>query len=185
MSTTLYLFLDTETTGLEDGDQIWQLAWILEDAHGNEISRRNRMIAHSRNPSPWVLQNTAYVDVCSKTEQWSPSTLLAEMTFLRKLVRDRGLIPSKDVYLVGAVPSFDDQKIRKIVTPQWHHHLICIEVLIMGAFGLEVPPKLGELEKLTGVTNARPHDALADAQHVRDLFHWLRTKNAALQSGAA
>ncbi len=89
-----------------------------------------------------------------------------------------------DVFMVGACPSFDDHKIRKIVSPQWQYHLIDLEVLIMGAFGLETPPSLEQLAELTGVRNMRPHDAMGDAQHARDLMHWLRRKNAE-ERGAA
>jgi len=40
----MYLFFDTETTGLSSADRIVQIAWILEDADGVVLSERTAII---------------------------------------------------------------------------------------------------------------------------------------------
>jgi DNA polymerase III epsilon subunit-like protein len=162
-----YLYLDTETTGLHDDSQVWNLAWILE-TNGQEVGRRDMLITHRDAPSVWVLKNTRYVERFTALDAY-PVRLSSAMMILEGYVR----VCPGDTYLVGAVPSFDDYRLRRIGAPPWHYHLIDVETLVMGHFGLRWPPSLREIAERTGVVNARPHDAMSDAQHVRDIHHWL------------
>lgn len=172
-----YVCLDTETTGLTERDQIWRIAWILLDANGETLYTREATCAHVVAPSPWVLQKTRYVATMSD-EKAIVSNVSAETQFLRKIIIGTGLDPSL-THLVGANPSFDDRFVRRSVgTVPWSYHLIDIETLIMGAFGLAAPPSLRELADLTGIQNLAPHDAMGDAIHVCHLFRWWKQKMA-------
>lgn len=189
-----YLFLDTETTGLDPDDEIWQLAYILETDKGELVKKFDGLIEHRTNPSPWVLGNTDYrKKLMPAAGGKSPSLYSLGEVLAKVKVKTEyfdnpicGYMTKSEtpisygtpVYLVGAVPGFDDRIIRRQsgIDPPWHYHIIDVEALIMGYQGLLVPPSTAELEKITGVKNSGAHDAMADAQHVRDLFHWWKNE---------
>jgi len=163
-----YLYLDTEATGVHDTSQIWQLAWLLE-VDGATLAERSVLVEHTDAPNPWVLQNTRYVAAMTSDDAVLP--LAEAMDLVRGDVTAHA--PDHKVFFVGAVPSFDDFRCRRVGNPPWHYHLIDIESVIMGRFGLASPPSLREIAELTGVVNLDPHDALADSKHVRDIHRWL------------
>jgi len=166
-----YLYLDTEATGVHDTSQIWQLAWLLE-ADGATLAERSVLVEHTDAPNPWVLQHTRYVAAMTSADPVLP--LADAMGLLRADIAAYGLDDRK-LFFVGAVPSFDDFRCRRVGNPPWHYHLIDIESVVMGRFGLASPPSLREIAELTGVVNLDPHDALADSKHVRDIHRWLLT----------
>lgn len=190
----LYLFLDTETTGIEERDQIWNLAYVLENEDGSRSIERDLLIEHSSAPSHWVLENTKYYERLSidayRHQMFAVTMFLANDC--AKLLEPGDTLRSNDVYMIGAVPAFDDRMIRKnpyfLVSPEqipYNYHVIDVEAVIMGKLGLAVPPKMKEMEALTGIANTNAHEALADARHARDLFRWaMRKDTGALLSPA-
>ncbi len=181
MGTPAFLYLDTEATGVHDTSQIWQLGWILE-LDGVTLDERSVVVAHTDAPNPWVLQNTHYVE--AMTGGHTVFSLADAMGLVAAQIASRDLLPDHKVYLVGAVPSFDDFRCRRVGEPPWHYHLIDIEAVIMGRYGLATPPSLREIAELTGVKNDDPHDALADARHVRDIHRWLLAQPSPPMIGA-
>ncbi|WP_269077616.1 3'-5' exonuclease [Chrysiogenes arsenatis] len=51
-----YIFLDTETTGVEPGSRVLEIAALATDENGNEIGRVNRLIKPGMKIPPDVLQ---------------------------------------------------------------------------------------------------------------------------------
>lgn len=119
-------FIDTETLGLDpDIHPVWEVAVISGDVE-----------------CVWQLPVTE-VDV----ERAHPMAL--EMThFRRRRVATVDLPPRAHVlrqvaqatagcHLVGAVPSFDEERLRREmrangIVPTWHYHLIDVETLAIG-----------------------------------------------------
>jgi hypothetical protein len=171
-----YLFLDTETTGTEDYDQVWNLAYAID--HQPIV---NLYIEHTRRPNSWVLKNTDYVQVFS-SEKHTPCTIYDAITSIygdwRKMYREETL------YMVCAVPSFDERMIRqscrdvgyKFYSP-WNFRLIDLETTAMLSLGSREPLSLKETgEKLGVLPNPRKHTADGDVEHLRNCWYALMEK---------
>lgn len=171
------LFLDIETTGRnEEVDEITEMAWIRDDG-----AERQFFVEHTRLPNQWVLDNTDYV------RRILPAKKIPLASALHFLHMDCGGYRNdgQAVHLVGAAPTFDDRFIRKayhragpivnnytgqrFTEPAYHYHVIDIEVLVMGWWGMDVPPHLREIRKkikLPGEFEAQ-HTAIVDAREVK------------------
>jgi len=185
-----HVFLDLETTGLDpDRDVITQMAWLFEAPVPNSpvaVCERNYHVDYDGFPSLWAARNTnARRDRRGDGEHLAiavgpRSVPISEAldNFFEDCLRlsDGG---KTSVYLVGAVPTFDHQFLRKVYREvPYHYHVIDIEAIFMGAMGAFVPPTLSEIASITGIKNADAHDALADARHVYQIWKWLEGAKA-------
>lgn len=81
---------------------------------------------------------------------------------------------------MGAVPSFDDERLRKLLAPYrqpqslagWHYHLVDVEALVAGKFGVAPPWDSDELSMKAGVDPEQfdRHTALGDARWAKALY---------------
>ncbi len=191
------VFLDTETTGLADDCDVWEIGLIVRDPAPDDID------------SP---EGATYVD----TEYaWliRPDLATAQPTglrigryyarigtlggyqpgFTKAMVHPDsdqiGLFGSSTslaaeaaalldgATIVGAVPDFDDRHLRRWLGANnqagtWHYHLIDVETLAAGALRMAPPWNFDKVLGEFGLTydEADRHTALGDARMVRDLY---------------
>ncbi len=190
------VFLDTETTGLADDCEIWEIGLIARtvvDLNAKDgIAAQTRDIEYS-----WQLvpdMRTA-----------EPTGLRIGRYYERQLPILRNIAPGQGIgdragggstgvvhtaliaghvarlldgaTIVGAVPNFDTQHLTRWLrsynqSGTWHYHLVDVETLAAGA--LRKPPPWGfdDLLATFGLTydEADRHTALGDARMVRDLY---------------
>jgi len=175
-----YIFLDLETTGLDDTrDQITEIAWLYRDESGG-IVRREYRVQHNRPPSRWSAARTSAYAGAEKQSLADHRNRPRVTDALTELVRDVvGLGDVSDpVFMVGANPAFDDRFIRRQMDPPYHHHLIDIEAVVFGAFGLDRMPHIADLRGILGIPGDRQgaHSALADAEEVMRAWDALQVR---------
>lgn len=178
----LVVFLDTETTGLRDEDDVWEIAAILRAENGTEQTFHT-FVEHSaekaaRLPPRYLDDLTARYD---PTRALPAGKAAEEFT---AFVTSQG-----QPHLVGAVPSFDENIMRSpfaqahVSNMPWDHHLICIEAVAIGwLYGrgqrVPLPWRSDSLAVATGLPMTNPdgspryrrHTAMDDALWVRDWF---------------
>lgn len=186
---TTLAFVDTETTGLDaDEHEIWEVGlvlaysddpatrikqcqWLLDanPAKGNPISL-NISGFHERHPKGWKL-----------LREPEPNNYANRLHFAIEFGR-----LTYGAHLVGAVPSFDEERLRKLLlnrgfSPGWHYHPIDIEAMAVGYLrgrrsatstgqgitDLSLPWKSDDLSRACGVEPPNEedrHTALGDAR---------------------
>lgn len=170
-------FIDTETTGLDPvKHRIWEIAIILPD--GPEAGEHcwQVRVPPGYDVDQWVLDNTRF------SQDYNRDT--AE-TVTETVLRFTELLNGR--HLVGAVPSFDEERMRGMLVdffyPQpihlpWHYHLIDVEALAVGWLAargetVELPWDSDELSRLVGVIPPEGddrHTALADARWAKAIY---------------
>ncbi len=171
---TTLAFIDTETSGLDpDRHEIWEVGLILRsgemetshhwflpidlgraDVDALQIGRY-----YERHPSAGRDQTRGAVDS------------LADFAYLFEQL-------TRGAYLVGAVVSFDEQRLAKLLRangacPGWHYHLIDVRALAAGAVG--APPPWNHdtiMRKLSvpSVPAGTRHTALGDARMAMNIY---------------
>lgn len=192
---TRLAFFDTETTGLDpDRHDIWEVGLILVDEeHPTEIIKTKSWLLdrvdlvranpmsleiggfHQRHPKGWEL--------IEKPDKVTPHTT-NHLEFAIKFGR-----LTYGAHLIGAVPSFDEERLRKLFLergfqPGWHYHPIDIEAMaagwLYGRWSMDksnyplldstgLPLKSDELSRACGVhppDEEDRHTALGDARWV-------------------
>jgi hypothetical protein len=134
------IFLDTETTGLDLNDDIWEFAAIRREPDG-VTTELHLFIEHDeqkcRNlPESFLTDHLARFP-SHKTETPRSSAAHQIGHFLS---RNGGERP----HIVGAVPNFDTERIALLLgtvlrSPEWHHHLIDVENLAVGWLVRQIP----------------------------------------------
>ena len=183
-------FVDTETTGLDpELNPIWEIAVILPDGpdegeHCWQVRVPPLAIVPDGEPpadrsvayiSQWVLDNTGFGSRYNATEALEPARAAWQAT---QLLKGR--------HIVGAVPSFDEERLRRMVDEHlgrpdrypWHYHLIDVEAMAVGFLGasgvaVSLPWKSDDLSLALGVeppSGDDRHTALADARWARVLY---------------
>ncbi len=179
-------FVDTETTGLDpDLHQIWEAAVIVDGQEYEwqlpvDLGRADAValrIGHFHERYLFdVDEGGRHVE-----RQAVPLDVFAAEFAL--LTRGR--------HMVGAVPSFDDERLRKLLRangacPEWHYHLIDVEALAVGYLngrwwsdgnrgGVEMalPWRSDDLSRECGVeppNDEDRHTALGDARWAKRLY---------------
>lgn len=160
------IVVDTETGGLDaDRHPIWEVCWATWEE--TRWSFRQRSVLHDPGQiDPWVLDNTGYRD--SYRQSWAepPSRVWAE--FARE---------AEGRHIVGMVPSFDEERIRRALwahceqRPTWHYHLIDVETLMVGHLHADgmlpvLPWSSDELSRTIGVEpdEFERHSAMGDVE---------------------
>lgn len=180
-------YVDTETMGLDpELNPIWEVAVIVDDAEHvwqqrvpehYEILPEGVAPANNSTPyvSQWVLDNTRFEKEYRHKSALTPADSIRRFA---ELVEGR--------HLVGAVPSFDEERLRRqyrmfidstATKFPWHYHLIDVETLAVGfvtARGLAVPlpwssDRLSEFLGIEAPVEDR-HTALGDARWAKAIY---------------
>lgn len=166
------VFVDLETTGLDpDIHEAYEVA--LVDYVGNEYhwwlpinlgtaDARALSIGKFYDRYPWTS------DLITPSERFAKE--FSELT--------------RGTYLAGAVVSFDEGFLRKILRdngacPGWNHRLICVETLAAGVLK-HLPNGLGVIaeELLIPIDPNERHTAMGDAKACRDIFNLIMESEA-------
>jgi DNA polymerase III epsilon subunit-like protein len=173
------VFVDTETTGLADDDEIWEFAAIRrtdgvdQEPFVCQIKVTPQKL--DRLPEPFLADAKARY----RAESAIAPYLIAKFI-------NRVFDPDSDgqpPYLVGANPAFDAAKIEKLLRdrgyePRWHYRLQDVEALTSGLYGSIV----GGLDACLRHFGLNPddydrHTALGDAQAAMDVWDAVMTKD--------
>lgn len=189
------IFLDTETTGLDLSDDIWEFAAIRREGDGTPDVPLHMFIEHSAEKASALPEKF----LADHNARYEPEHAVSHRDAARLI--HRHLRPSADgqrAHIVGSVPNFDTERIGFMFAAHglsipWHYHLIDVETLAVGfrhgrAVGqadgntgmrskvyrpdLPLPWSSDDLSESVGVTpptDAR-HTAMGDAEWARDLW---------------
>ena len=124
-------FIDTETLGLDpDVNPVWEVGLILPDGTERQwhvkVTDRDIALAH-----PKALEISQFHERYGKERQPDEPEWVARDLY--------DLLP-KGTHLAGAVVSFDEERLRRLMwkhgySPRWHYHLIDVEALAAGYLG--------------------------------------------------
>lgn len=181
-------FIDTETTGLDpDLNPVWEIAVIIPDGpHKGEhcwqvLTPPLAVVKNGQPPSDvayidqWVIDNTGFGERYDRATAVSPAESAERFALL-----------AEGRHLVGAVPSFDEERLRRMHDRElgrpdrypWHYHLICVEALAVGYLcaggdSVALPWDSDDLSAALGIAPPGPgerHTALADARWARAIY---------------
>ena len=170
MTATL-VFIDTETTGLDLTDDIWEFVAIRCNPDGASESL-HLFIQHdtakcAKLPASFLGDHLA---------RWPHDYAHVSQDMAARLIVD--ILRREDgqrVHVVGAVPNFDTERLALLLTrhglsPEWHHHLIDVENLAVGWLAgrgtVLLPPwDSNDLSRAVGVDPDlfKRHTAMGDA----------------------
>lgn len=169
---TLLAFIDTETTGLDpERHEIWEVA--LKTFQTESDPQLVKPIIDQ----VWQLQiNESKADLIAlnignyfNRRIYNPGLDVTGGTHFKVEFAKTFQSATIGAHLVGAVPSFDEERIRKILLnvglcPAWHYHLVCVENLAAGKLGLAPPWKSDEISEKLGVDRSEfeKHTAMGD-----------------------
>lgn len=158
------VFVDVETTGLEEHHQITEVAWcdISTDTYGTFVAPHNLY-----NADPAALTMTGYWDRIAKL----PIDDGTELTRFHRILGADGTTTT----LVAANPTFDAPKIEALfnrlryANPQpWHHRKLDISNMAYTLFPEKYPtgelPGLADVCRLLDIPLGAHHTALNDVQ---------------------
>jgi DNA polymerase III epsilon subunit-like protein len=178
------VFVDTEATGLDHRiHQLTEVAWILREPDGTEVTRRFVPEHTLDGAEAKALEITRYHELLAG----EPRTPDAE--WVEVLLAD-----TEGAVLVGVVPDFDARHLLQACqrvgrSPNWDHHLLDVGTLAMPllAAGPEVPRGVASLCLSLGVPHEpnRAHGALYDAQQTMRCFDRVWELLTALRSSDA
>lgn len=174
------VFIDTETTGLNRKTRrIWDLAYIVREPGMPDVEHQlfvNSFDLDLHKADPKALSIGGFWERHPKPEGgWSPlddERIIGEWELAQRL-----FIEWKDAYLVGAVPSFDEETIARLMHREgfretWNHHLIDVETLAAGQLKLAPPWSFDTILDAYGLKfdEKDRHTAIGDARMARDLY---------------
>jgi hypothetical protein len=177
MSGRPLVFIDTETTSLDRRTRrIWDLAYIKRLPMG-DIEQQCFVQVPLELADPMSLKIGGYYD--RHPHPYSPpgsgNGAPSEWVVAQEVAAS-----FRDAILVGAVPSFDEETLADLLfrhglTPTWHYHLVDVETLAAGYWGLRPPWDFDSILARAGLKydEADRHTALGDARMVRDLFDYV------------
>lgn len=178
------IFVDTETLGLDSVVQpMWEVAVVLP-TDGHRVWQLPVTEVDISLANPVAQEMTGFEGRYKQLGLGGRTWRRSEMDVLNEEFIDEFGEIARDKHWVGAVPSFDEERIRNLFRqygrlPTWHYHLICVEVLMVGAMcrGIFRAPSLPwvsrDLSRAVGVDpdDYQPtHTALADARWARACF---------------
>ena len=165
------VFLDTETTGLHEGAEVWDLALDMDDKAGQWFFK----------PEVWWSVDASALKIGHYYERtkdfrnsdWSDPSLVLPGLAARLQGR----------HIVGSVPNFDETRLKPFFRDfnavlTTHYHLVDIENLIVGyaaakGYFIDLPWKSDDLSRLIGVeppNDETRHTAAGDVAWVKEQF---------------
>lgn len=168
-------FLDTETTGLDEGDtdvRIWEVGLILRGPGQDEdlqvVFQIEGVTADEFEPKAREVGRFDERYGMDATMMHSSVAVHALQSWLAGR------------HLVGANPAFDQAFLKKLFRayaqkPTWHHRLIDVEVLAMQALGIPTPMGLRQSADALGVRYDPQvlHSAYGDAELAMKIYDLL------------
>jgi hypothetical protein len=182
-------FLDTETDGVHPGRRLWEIAIIRREPDGRETEWQAFVEIDLSTANPFGLRVGRFYDrhplgryLAGLEPELDYPGRTPAYTTAYDVTRSVARL-THGAHLVGAVPSFDAEVLDTLLrahglVPAWHYHLICAEVLAVGALaakGLHFPPPYGSNE-LTEALDIEPaaeedrHTALGDARWAMRMY---------------
>lgn len=188
---TRLIFLDTETTGLDsDRNEVWEVAAIVREldvpdtVDVDDVEHHWFLYVNLEKADLIALNIGRYFERHPTMDDRSkPEAISNDTVFAREFFR-----LSIGATIVGAVPDFDTRFLSKLLKRNnlisaWHYHLVCVENLVAGKYGMQPPWKSDELFYKLGYDTESvkyvegKHTAMGDARVVRDVYD-LVMKNA-------
>lgn len=169
-------FIDTETTSLDRYTrEVWEVAMVRREPDGTETSFE-AMVAgvDLSEASPVSLKIGRFYDrydmaYATELGRYAMSSRYDAASEVARHVERM----TRGAHLVAAVPSFEDTGLapllkRHQLAPAWHYHLVCIENVLAGYFGVVPPYSSDELSMRIGVDPAQfeRHTAMGDVRWV-------------------
>jgi oligoribonuclease (3'-5' exoribonuclease) len=185
---TKLIWLDCETTGLSptSGHAPYEIAMV--DQAGAEVvlwvqlSPEQLAAADAtalrigryweRGPRPSIRLNAEFADSLADLAAQEQPIQCSEQVAAWIVVR-----MTAGAHLVGAAPSFDAAMLeamarRHQLVPAWHYHLVDVEALVAGAYGIALPWDSAELSRKADVDPEQfdRHTALGDARWSKAIY---------------
>jgi oligoribonuclease (3'-5' exoribonuclease) len=184
------VFIDTETTGLDPVKHaIWEVGLIdaelvehtwmvaLTETEINNADQFAMDIGkfHERHPQGFM---TKVPDRLTPGEKgWAKREHSSAGAWTKDYVAKIVASLTWGHHLVGAVPSFDEERLRRLldvfnIPHRWHYHLVDIEALAAGKLGIAPPWNSHELSAAVGVDESlfTAHEALSDARWAKAVY---------------
>lgn len=194
MTAAPLVFLDTETTGIHPGREVWEIAMIRRDADGEREFAAFVDVDLSE-ADPFGLDVGRFYERHPKgvwlsgRSQGAPDTLGETRPLSRNQAAEEVAIWTHGAHIVGAVPNFDTEVLDQFLRdrgyrPSWHYHLIDVENLAVGYLNARrefapdedlilTPPWDSEfLSRALGVDPGQfeRHTAMGDARWARSIY---------------
>lgn len=130
------VFLDTETTGVHPGRQVWEIAMIRRLAGGEQTDTQLFVEVNLAEAEPFGLKVGKFYDR-HPLGRWLSEGRVAEQPVARHEAARRVAKWTHGAHIVGAVPNFDTEVLGALLhehglIPAWHYHLIDVENLAVG-----------------------------------------------------
>lgn len=184
------VFMDTETLGLDIDAPVWEFAAIrrhinspeVADASGITSTERRLHIQIHHYTGSWLTGPDALPEEFADDyrRRFNADTAYGQTVAARVIAEFLSEFKDGRPYIVGAVPSFDTERIRhQLLRPcgipdPWHYHLIDIENIVAGYLrgrGMlsRMPWKSDGLSASVGVDPAKfeRHTAMGDVLWTR------------------
>ena len=129
-------FIDTETTGIHPGRQVWEIAMIRRDDIGQHEASFFVDVDLS-NADPFGLSIGRFYDRHPMGRALCVIDDVGEDSISRADAANRVAMWTHAAHLVGAIPNFDAETLDLLLRdhgliPAWHYHLIDVENLAVG-----------------------------------------------------
>ena len=178
---TRFVFLDTETTGLDFArHQLTEVAWIVRFEDGREETRCVVPEHTLDGADETALELTHY------HERIAPKPRSPASEWLVQFLDD-----AQRAVLVGAVPDFDSRHLEMAAAriqraPTWDHHLLDVETFALPLISdaPEAPRSLAKTCRALGIPHDKDqaHGALYDAQQAMRVFDRVHELLAAVRA---
>ncbi len=132
------VFMDTETLGLDIDAPVWEFAAIRRGPLGpnGDVVERELHIQIQHHAEPWLTGPDALPEqfAADYRARFDPSDAYGQSGAAQVIASFLSGRP----HIIGAVPSFDTERIRhQLLRPNgipdpWHYHLIDVENVVMG-----------------------------------------------------
>lgn len=160
-----YLFLDTETTGLDvEKHGVWEIAYAIDDG-----PIKTHFVYHTLvNADPKALEINGYRD------RYDPQIHGRNFAGLGEAFEDELRLAAEGQFLVGSNPAFDHRMLlRRWGSTPWHYRMIDIATYAMPYFGWEVPEGLARITRALDIEE-NDHTAAKDVEVLREAFYKLQ-----------
>jgi hypothetical protein len=170
-------FIDTETTSLDRYTrEVWEVGMVRREPDGGETTYEALVAGVDLSEaSPVSLKIGRFYDrypMNMAGRRQIGHGARARLDFPDEVARNVERM-TRGAHLIGAVPSFEDTSLtpllkRHQLAPAWHYHLVCIENVLAGYFGVVPPYSSDELSMRIGVDPAQfeRHTAMGDVRWV-------------------